>query len=445
MAEGYGDAGRGPARRISRRRFLYGAAAAFGGMALASCSGAPFGSMRSTVHFWNLFGGGDGARLSDMESNFVDSNPNLELESTTLTWGAPYYTKLSMSTVGGRPPDVAVLHQTRLGAYAPAGLLEPLDPDMLSDYDIGPDKFLPKVLESAKYQGEIFTVPLDTHPQVMFYNTDICKKAGLLEKNGDLKPIRGADGVIDAFKKAKEVTGEQGVAFAPLDGAVPWRLFYTLYGQLGGEVLSPDAKEVVLDQEKAEQAVDFLVELTVGEELTAPTQDYAAAVAQFQSGNAGFHWNGEWEVTTFADAGMPFSIVPFPSIFGNNTVQADRHTFVIPRGVAKDSRKMDAALTFISSMMKNSLIWAEGGHIPAYLPILESQKYKDLTPQSNYAGVADDVILDPNAWFSGSGSDMETQAAVPLQQAMGGAVDPKQAVDDMRASMQELVDTPSPL
>jgi multiple sugar transport system substrate-binding protein len=445
MAEGYGDAGRGPARRVSRRRFLYGAAAAFGGLALASCSGAPFGASRSTVHFWNLFGGGDGARLSDMESNFVDSNKNIELESTTLTWGAPYYTKLSMSTVGGRPPEVAVLHQTRLGAYAPAGLLEPLDPDMLSDYDIGPDKFLPKVLESAKYQGEIFTVPLDTHPQVMFYNTDICKKAGLLEKNGDLKPIQGADGVIDAFKKAKEVTGEQGVAFAPLDGAVPWRLFYTLYGQLGGEVLSPDAKEVVLDQEKAEQAVDFLVELTVGEELTAPTQDYAAAVAQFQSGNAGFHWNGEWEVTTFADAGMPFSIVPFPSIFGNNTVQADRHTFVIPRGVAKDSRKMDAALTFISSMMKNSLIWAEGGHIPAYLPILESQKYKDLTPQSNYAGVADDVILDPNAWFSGSGSDMETQAAVPLQQAMGGAVDPKQAVDDMRASMQELVDTPSPL
>jgi multiple sugar transport system substrate-binding protein len=445
MAEGYVDAGRGPARRVSRRRFLYGAAAAFGGMALASCSGAPLGSLQSTVHFWNLFGGGDGARLDDMESNFVDSNPGLELESTTLTWGAPYYTKLSMSTVGGRPPEVAVMHQTRLGAYAPAGLLEPLDPDMLSEYDIGPDKFLPEVLESAKYQGEIFTVPLDTHPQVMFYNTDICKKAGLLEKNGDLKPIQGADGVIDAFKKAKEVTKEQGVAFAPLDPAVPWRLFYSLYGQLGGEVLSPDAKEVVLDQEKAEKAVEYLIELTVGEELTPATQDYAAAVAQFQSGNAGFHWNGEWEVTTFADAGMPFSIVPFPNIFGNNTVQADRHTFVVPKGVAKDSRKMDSALTFISSMMKNSLIWAEGGHIPAYLPILESQKYRDLTPQSNYAGVADDVILDPNAWFSGSGSDMETQAAVPLQQAMAGAVEPKQAVDDMRASMQALVNTPSPL
>lgn len=278
----------------------------------------------------------------------------------------------------------------------------------------------------------------------MFYNTDIAEEAGLLDENGDLKPIEGPDGVIDAFKKAKEVTGEQGVSFAPVDVAVPWRIFYTLYGQQDGEILSPDAKEVILDQEKAETAVEYMVELTVGEELTPATQDYAAAVAQFQSGNAGFHWNGEWEVTTFADAGMPFSIVPFPNIFGNK-VQADRHTFVIPKGVAEDRRSMDAALTFVSSMMKNSFIWAQGGHIPAYRPILESQKYRDLTPQSNYAGVADDVVLDPNAWFSGSGSDMETQAAVPLQQAMAGGIKPKEAVDAIRASMQELVDTPSPL
>lgn len=201
---------------------------------------------------------------------------------------------------------------------------------------------------------------------------------------------------------------------------------------------------MILDQEKAETAVEYMIELTVGEELTAANQDYAASVAQFQSGNAGFHWNGEWEVTTFADAKMPFSIVPFPNIFGNK-VQADRHTFVIPKGVAKDRRSMDAALTFVSSMMKNSLIWAEGGHIPAYRPVLESQEYKDLMPQSNYAGVADDVVLDPNAWFSGSGSDMEIQAAVPLQQAMAGGLKPKGAIDAMRASMQELVDTPSPL
>jgi hypothetical protein len=40
---------------------------------------------------------------------------------------------------------------------------------------------------------------------------------------------------------------------------------------------------------------------------------------------------------------------------------------------------------------------------------------------------------------------MEVQASVPLQQAMVGTIEPKGAVDAMRATMQELVDTPSPL
>src|SRR3712207_5430238 len=71
MAGGYGGAGGGSLRRISRRRFLYGAATAFGGMALASCSGVPVGGSGGIVHFWNLFTGGDGARLAKMQSNFV--------------------------------------------------------------------------------------------------------------------------------------------------------------------------------------------------------------------------------------------------------------------------------------------------------------------------------------------------------------------------------------
>ena len=85
--------------------------------------------------------------------------------------------------------------------------------------------------------------------------------------------------------------------------------------------------------------MEFMVELTVGEELTPANQDYAAAVAQFQSGNAGFHWNGEWEVTTFADAGMPFSIVPFPSIFGNNTFRPTGTPSSSPRASPKTTQR----------------------------------------------------------------------------------------------------------
>ena len=46
-------------------------------------------------------------------------------------------------------------------------------------------------------------------------------------------------------------------------------------------------------------------------------------MALFASGEAGFFWQGEWEVTTFQTAKLPFSMTLFPNIFGSNATQAD--------------------------------------------------------------------------------------------------------------------------
>ena len=436
--------GRRRARTISRRMFLSGTAAALGGVALAGCSGAGSGGGRE-VRFWNLFAGGDGARLSEMQGTFVEENPGIELSATTLAWGGPYYTKLSMATVGGRPPEVGVLHQSRLPAYAPADLLEPLDPRTLSEYGIGPDKFLPEVLDGVRYEGEIFAIPLDTHPFVVFYNTDVCEKAGLLDSDGNLKETRGPDAFTEAFRAAMEVTGAQGVSLGVTDAATSWRLFSTLYGQQGGEVLASGGSEIVLDDEKAARAIDFMRELTLGAKVVPASQDYAGAVAEFQNANAGFHLNGEWEVTTFEEAEMPFSMARFPDVFGTRRAFGDRHAFVVPKGIAGDEQAMDGALRFISSMMRNSFIWAQGGHIPAFRPVLESERYTSLTPQSNYAGVATEIVPYPDAWFSGAGSSLETVSTPFLIDAMSGRVDAEGAISGMRGALQTLVDTPRPV
>ena len=436
--------GRHGTRSISRRRFLYGAAAGVGGLALSSCSPSVglIGSSKPTVTFWNLFGGGDGARLGEMESTFRKNHPDLGLKSITFTWGPPYYTKLAMAIAGGSPPDTAVMHLSRMGGFAPAGLLEPLHPDELSQYDIGPDKFLPEVLDSAKYKGEIYAIPLDTHPFVQYYNLDVLKKADLLGSDGNFKPLNGPDEAIRAFKKAKEATGAWGLSLSVAnDPSSNWRLFYSLYSQMGGKILSPDAKKVVIDEEKALRALKFMTDLTLDAKVAPNNLDYPGSVATFQSGRAGFYWNGEWEIPTFQDAKMNFNVVPFPNLFGGNQAQADRHSFVIPKGVDPESKKR--ALEFISSMLKNSLTWAEGGHIPAYQSVVESKKYKNLKPQSNYADAAKYAVLDPIAWFSGAGSQLEIQAGV-FQSVMSGSLAPKQALDQFRSNLQRLVNTPKP-
>ena len=79
---------------ISRRSFLAGTGAAFGGMALSSCTsvgaGVTGGDLdEQTVAYWNLFGGGDGVRMQEMLDVFRQENPDLDLSAVTLAWGQP--------------------------------------------------------------------------------------------------------------------------------------------------------------------------------------------------------------------------------------------------------------------------------------------------------------------------------------------------------------------
>jgi multiple sugar transport system substrate-binding protein len=440
------------AQRISRRKFLRNTTLIAGsGLVTASCAAPyPFEGLilgaanTGPLTYWNLFGGGDGVRMVQMENDFAKSHPNIPVNSVTLAWGAPYYTKLAMAAVGGRPPDVAIMHLSRTLGYAPAGLLMPYDLDQLAQYGITADKFLPKIWNSAHYNGKLYAIPLDTHPFVMYYNTEICQKAGLLGADGKLKPLVGPNAVIDAFKKAQQVTGGLGLAVDTQD-VTPWRLFYALYSQTGGQVLTPDGSKIILDDAKALQALSFMADLTLKTKVASPTIDYGGAVALFASGKAGFFWQGEWEVTTFQTANLPFNMTLFPNILGNNDTQADSHTFILPKPASVDQQRLANSLEFISFMLKDSLVWAHGGHIPAYLPVAQSAAYQQLKPQANYAAEAQYVVYDPPAWFSGSGSQMETDAGASFQSVMSGQLTPQRGLSQFRGLLQQLLNTPSPV
>jgi multiple sugar transport system substrate-binding protein len=431
---------------ISRRTFLRNTAlATIGGLITASC--APYTSGTGggePITFWNLFTGGDGLHINQMVSNFAKAYPDTPVNSVTLTWGAPYYTKLAMAAVGGQPPDVAIMHLSRMLGYAPGNLLMPYDLDQLAEYGITPNNYLPKIWDSAHYGGKLYAIPLDTHPFVLYYNTDICRKAGLLGADGKLKPLVGANAVIDASQKAQKVTGSLGLALDTQD-VQPWRLFYALYSQAGGKILTPDGSQLILDDAKAVQALSFMADLTLKSKVASPTIDYGGAVALFASGKAGFFWDGEWEVTTFQTANLPFNMTLFPNIFGSNLTQADSHTFVLPKPSSVDPQRLASSLKFISFMLKNSMVWAQGGHIPAYQPVIQSPAYQQMKPQANYAAEAQYVTYDPPAWFSGSGSQMETEAGSAFQAVMSGQLSPQQGLDEYRTYMEKMLKTPSPV
>ena len=441
------DRGIGAGGPPTRRRFLAAAGTLAAATLAAGCSGTydvvtgftgtDSGAGKSTLVYWNLLTGGDGSHMVEMESYYTRTHPGVNLESTILTWGNPYYTKLAMATRSGSPPDVAIMHLSRIPEFGPPGLLTPLSLDLLAEHGMEPKDFTPLAFNRAHVGGHQLAIPLDTHPFVQYYNTKLCKKAGLLDGSGQLPRVTGPAALLAMLRKLKKVVATPVVCDQVDDPATPWRLFYTLYSQGGGKVLADDGKKVVLDQALATKVLAFIYKMAT-EGLISANVDAAGGTAVFLAGDAALYWEGEWEVDVFQTAKLPFSMQPFPAVFGRDVAQADSHTFVIPRQPSADPEKISMALTMIRTLLGQSLTWAEGGHIPAWLPVRASAAYKKLKPQSNYESVADRAVYDPLAWYSGSGSDMENYAGAAIGGVMTGSFSPQAAYQEMRQSFEAL-------
>jgi multiple sugar transport system substrate-binding protein len=441
-----------PRSTLTRRDLLRATLLGAGAVAVSGCSSVGAGLLATppdsgTVTYWNLFGGGDGQRMVQMEDGYRRANPDIELRSVTFTWGNPYYTKLALSTVGDRPPDVAASHLTRMKNLVQGNLLQELRPEDLERHGMTAEKFNRRAWDAGLVDGKVYAIPIDTHPFVLFYNTKICDQAGLLDGSGNLTPIKGPDAFEDALSKIKQVTGRYGATHGITSpSSAPWRLFQTLYAQLGGEVLADDGARIVLDDAKAKQVLDYLRILTVEKRLMPGSVDYQGAIALFASGAAGFHLNGEWEISTFQDAKMPFSMTLVPNIFGGpHAVQADSHTLVLPVRPDQDRAALDRALGFVRSMLDQSLTWAQGGHVPTWQPVATSEAYRKLTPQSEYAAAAATAVYDPPGWYSGSGSNFETIMGSAVGAVVAGDMSPEDAIAQLRSKLAVLAATPSPV
>lgn len=440
---------------LSRRRLLQaglGVAAGVSAGGLTGCSSLTAGLAGSevapgTVTYWNLFGGGDGARMQVMEDTYRRTPGSPELQAATFTWGNPYYTKVSLATLGDAPPDVAVSHLTRSTNLAEAGLLTEITDDVLAAGGLRVTDFNQKAWGAQKVAGRSYAIPLDTHPFVLYYNSAICKEAGLLDTDGNLRTITGVEEWMAALRAAKEVTGAYGASVATIaDPATSWRWFQTLYSQQAGSTpwLTDGGRTLSYDRDLTLKTLEFIGSLT-RDDLMPKNTDYAGSQTLMFTGQAAFYLQGEWEITTAqAIEGLEFGMAPVPTLFDQPAQQGDSHTFVLP-DTPRSNEELRRAMGFVKSMLDQSLTWAKGGHIPAYLPTLNSQAYRDLEPQSNYAAAADTVVYDAAAWYSGSGSTFENIVGAQVGLVQQGLATPAAALESAHSQLLSYANTPTPL
>lgn len=428
-----------PGQGITRRQMLVGSLAAVGGVAaigsLAGC--APSATAADGVRqlaFWHLLSGGDGINMAGLVDEVNALHHGYEATQTVLAWGAPYYTKLAMASVGGRAPDTAIMHASRVAGYAPGGLLDPWDLDLLAENGVQQSDFLDRVWAKGGLNGKQYSIALDSHPFIMMYNLDVAEKAGVLGPDGQLAPIDSPDQFLEVARAMQSVTGKHGLSYGYLgDGAQMWRLFYTFYKQHGADFdLSGPRAEV--DQDAAVSSLQFVQQLLDGTICTA-SGDYGTAVSEFMSGESGMFFTGVWELPTAKNAGINFDAQPIPTLFGTPAAYADSHAFTLPHQSSPNEQQRQETYRFVADILTSSLAWAEAGHIPAFQPVVQSPEYQALLPQAHYAPAAEILNYDPEAWFTGSGSDFQNYF---LETVQGVYLDKSDAADGFNAFVRRV-------
>ena len=310
--------------------------------------------------------------------------------------------------------------------------------------------FYDRLWTKANPGGKLYAIPLDTHALVLYYNKDLAKKAGLTDSAGTLKTLSGVDALSAAFKAVKDKDGVAGVTMetAP-DSYMPWRLWETMVYQRGAHVI--DNGKLVYGEDGKAALTEMASWYAKG--YGTKNLDYSASTTEFISGKAGFMINGVWEVPTMVDGreskkiAFDYGIVALPSLYKNdNTVWADSHAFALPNNKGKelDAAHVKGALAFVAYVEKNAIVWAKGGHIPASKAVTESDAFKNLKPNADFAQpVVKSVAYDPDGWYSGAAGPLEAASAKYFPAALTGQLPVDQALKMFDSDADKLLRSPA--
>lgn len=356
--------------------------------------------------FWSLFSGGDGEFMDSVIADYNASGPTKEVQSIMLVWD-DYYTKLQTAVAAGKGPDLGVSHVSKLPELVEQGAVEPITPYL---EELGIDlstMYAANSLESVTFDGEIYAVPLDTHAEILYYNTDILAEAGVeLNADGQLD-INSWDDFVAVLDQCKTVMGDGESTIAITNsGDDPYRTWWATYFQMGGTPLVNDeGTEVTLNKDIAVKAAETVKSLYDNGYVLAGIDDHQQL---FQSGKAAFCIGGTWATGAFEKTdGLNFGAQAWPKLFDNDSCWADSHTLILPVNPDRTEEETKAAVEFlVGASSEGGVTWAGSGQIPSNLQALENEEYLAMPYRSSYKSALQTAVLpskNPNFYAMKAG------------------------------------------
>jgi maltose-binding protein MalE len=242
------------------------------------------------VVLWHAYQGAEAEALSTSVARWNAAHPDTLVELV----GVPYNSfgdKLTSAIPGGNGPDLFIYPQDRIGDWAEAQIIEPLE--FWVD-DVRADRFSDVSLEAMAYKGSLWGLPMAVKSLALFYRPDIIDA-----------PPTSTDELLSLAPAMRKRDG-YAVAYANHDlyGHAPWLFGY------GGKIL--DGDKLAIATPEAAAAMVFARQLV--ERGAAPKGAEGPMVATlFNEGRAATAISGPWFLQDIAQ-GVPYKITVLPTV-----------------------------------------------------------------------------------------------------------------------------------
>jgi ABC-type glycerol-3-phosphate transport system substrate-binding protein len=274
-------------RRTARRTGVLAGAIALALVCVAACGGSPAATTADgkTELTWAMWVGGTddtNAWQKVADEAGAAAGVHITLQGSTFN---DHFTKMSTQLASGNAPCLVAVQSLRT-ALLKDGMLPLGDLAKADNFDLS--VFDKSMLDGLSADGNLYALPYDVGPMMMFYNKDMFAAAGVAEPKAGWSTAE----FLDAAKKLT-TGGKYAIAPNPGDLAIEAQVL----AFNGGRVLTPTA-DLDLGNADFAKGVQWVSDLTNVQKVSPqfPGGDTAFAANQFTSGAVAMSIDGPWSL-----------------------------------------------------------------------------------------------------------------------------------------------------
>ncbi|GAA4071429.1 ABC transporter substrate-binding protein [Actinomadura miaoliensis] len=292
-------------------------------------------------------------------------------------------------------------------------------------------QFLPPTVRTGQYRGRLYAAPWKTDAGLLYYRTDLVKKAGA---SGPPKTWDEMKQICD--KVAKDGVSCYGGQFEKYEGLTV--NFSEAVHSAGGAVVDDQGKPNV-NTPQAKQGLEFLVQGFKSGFIPKQAITYKEEEARraFEKGGLVFlrQWPYQYALSTKSDVKDKFDVAPLPGPNGPGAPTLGGHNLAISAFAKNKATALDF-IKYLTSAEQERANMLASSEAPTLAALYEDAELKNKYP---YLGVLKESLLKakprPEAVRYG---DVTKAIQENAYAALTGAKSSDQALADMQAQLGKL-------